>query len=302
MGKPMSWVVPFLRTPLNLGVEMVERSPIGWARGNIDLESASKLVAGGVVTGVGTLFAYLGETTWTAPTDPKEKEWFYASGRKPFSVKVGEKWVPYWYMGPYALAFAFPTAIKYYTEDSKQSLTNSQVEKIGEIAKGLSKFLASQTSAQSIGNFFSYMSGDIDYNFANQFGFMLGQVIPAEAMIRYINKAVDPIYRKPEGVYEQIIKDIPILSKELPARMTPFMEESRRDFFNMFLPYDIGTSKEEYEGMLPWIKMQNRMNYLDNKMKDLNKKMGEGDLRDKHFDEMIKIFEAYPEVFERINP
>lgn len=298
MGKPLSWFVPFLRTPIKVGVQMIERSPLGLARSKIDLDSAAMLVSGGVATGIGALFAYMGETTWSPPSDPKEKEWFYSSGRKPFSFKVNEKWVPAWYLGPYALAFMFPVAINHYTKETKESLTDGQVEQIASIAEGLTRFISSQTSAQSIGNFFSFMAGDIDYNIKNQLGFALGQAIPASSMVRYINMAIDPIYRKPEGLWEQITKDIPYLSKELTPRVTPFMEESRRDLFNMLLPYDIGVTKEEYEGLYPWIKIEQRMNYLDNKMRKLIEKMGKGEFKDKHFDEMMKIFESAPKVFE----
>ena len=298
IGKPLSWFVPFIRTPIKVGVHMIERSPLGWARGNIDLDSAAKLVSGAAVTGIGALFAYMGETVWAPPSDQEEKEWFYASGKKPFSFKIGEKWVPCWYLGPYALAFMFPAAVKHYWQETKQSMTDDDLDKLGNIAEGIARFISSQTSAQSIGNFFAFMAGDIDYNIKNQIGFTIGQFIPLSAMVRYVNKAIDPVFRKAEGVWEQTIKNIPFLSEELPARTKPFMEESRREFFNLFLPYDIGVEDEAYERLYPLIKMQQRQKYIDNKMNTLVEKMGKGDMREKHFDEMIKIFNAAPKVFE----
>lgn len=298
LGRLLSWVVPFLRTPMKVGVQMIERSPLGWARGNIDLDSASKLIGGAMITGLGALMAYLGETTWTPPTSAEKKEWFYATGRKSFCFKIGEKWIPAWYLGPFALAFMFPAAVKYYTEESNESMTDDVLDKIGNVAEGIGKFIASQTSAQSIGNFFSFMAGDIDYKITNQIGFTIGQFIPLGAMVRYINKALDPVFRKAEGIWEQQAKNIPFLSDELPARKKPFMEESRREFFNLFLPYDIGTEDQAYEALYPLKKMESREKYLNNKMNNLMQKMGEGEFRDKHFDEMIKIFNAAPKVFE----
>lgn len=298
LGKPLAWIVPFIRTPIKVGVDMIERSPLGWARGETDLNSASKLASGAMVTGLGAMMAYLGEVTWAAPTNAEEKEWFFATGRKPFSFKVGEKWIPVWYLGPFALAFIFPAAVKYYTEESKEAMTNDMADKVGGIAGGIAKFVASQTSAQSIGNFFSFMSGDIDYNVKNQVGFTIGQFIPAGAMVRYVNKALDPVYRKAEGIAEQTMRGIPYLSEDLPARTKPFMEESRREFFNLFLPYDVGLEDQAYESLYPMKKMEARQAYLDNKMNQLIKKMNEGDYREKHFDEMIKIMNAAPKVFE----
>lgn len=299
LGKPLSWVVPFLKTPINFGIQNIERSPLGWIRGSIDLESASKLTTGAIMTGIGAMFAYMGETIWTPPTDEKEKEWFYATKRKPFSVKIGEAWIPFWYLGKYSLAFGFPAAIKHYTQESKESLTDTQLEEIGKIATGVAHFVGSQTSAQSIGNFFSFMAGDIERDPVSQIGFMLGQAIPAQGLVRYINKGVDTIYRKPEGLWETFMKDVPGFSQDLPSRKTPFMEESKRDFFNMFLPYDIGITDEAYEEMYLWKNIESKQKYLRNKLKSLNKKMKEGDIKEKHFDEMIKIFEGMPKVYEK---
>ena len=142
------------------------------------------------------------------------------------------------------------------------------------------------------------MAGDIDYNLKNQIGFTIGQFIPLSAMVRYVNKAIDPVFRKAEGVWEQTIKNIPFLSEELPARTKPYGEESRREFFNLFIPYDVGVTDDIYESMFPLNRINERGKYLINKMKQLEKKMDKGDMREKHFEEMIKIMKATPKVFE----
>jgi len=299
IGKPIAWAVPFIRTPMNKGIMMIELSPLGLARTNWNQEIAGRIMGGSIVTGLGAMTAYLGETTWSSPSDPKEKEWFYATGRKPFSVKIGESWVPLWYLGPFALAFGIPAAIKNYQEQEKRSLTNDQFEKLFNIAAGLVRFLGSQTSVQSIGNLFSYLSGDINFTGLQQFAFSLGQMIPAQSMIRWINQAIDPVYRKPEGFIESVKKDLPILSKELAERKTPFGLTSERDLINFFLPYDIGFEKSEYDALYPLIRYQDRLEYIQNRTKSIFDKFSNGEVKpDKAMKEFDALNEAYLKVLQ----
>jgi hypothetical protein len=294
------WYVPFIKTPINKGVQMVEHSPLGLARADFNNEAMGKIIAGSIFTGIGAIFAMEGDTTWNPPTDPKEKELFYASGRKPFSVRMGDKWVPVWYLGPFALAFAIPAAVKYYVQDQKQGLTKDGFEKLLETAEGIAQFIGSQTSVQSIGSLFSALNGDIDFKFTSQTAFTLGQIIPGQSLIRYVNTIIDPVYRKPKGFLEQIEKDLPILSQRLQERQTPFFEPSVRETHNYFLPYDIGTKKELYESMLPFQRYQLRQKHLENKVDELTKKVRKGEMTpEDSMKELIKIIEVIPKNLEQ---
>ena len=294
------WYVPFIKTPINKGVQMVEHSPLGLARADFNNEAMGKIIAGSIFTGLGAIFAMEGDTTWSPPTDPKEKELFYAAGRKPFSVRIGDKWVPVWYLGPFALAFAIPAAVKYYVQDQKQSLTKDGFEKLLETAEGIAQFIGSQTSVQSIGALFSALNGDIDFKFTSQTAFTLEQIIPGQSLIRYVNTIIDPVYRKPKGFIEQIEKDLPILSQKLEERQTPLFEPSVRETHNYFLPYDIGTKKEIYESILPFQRYQLRQKHLENKVDELTKKVRKGEMTpEDSMKELMKIIEVIPKNLEQ---
>jgi hypothetical protein len=287
---PSKWYVPFLRTPMNKAIQMIERSPAGLIRTNMTMDSASKLLGGAIVSGLGATMAYLGETTWSAPTDETSKQLFYASGRKPFSVKMGEKWVPIWYLGPFALAFGIPAAFKYYTQDAKSSMTDGATEKIFNISEGLAQFVGSQSSTQSIGALFSALDGDIDYKLSNQTGFAITQMVPLSSFVRYVNTIVDPVYRHPQGFIEGIESNLPVLSKTLEPYYTPLMEESKRDTVNYFLPYDTGKVTEPYESLFYLQQMQSQQTYKQNKMNKLIEKMkAKPENIDKHLNEYMKI-------------
>jgi len=293
LGTVSKWFVPFIRTPVNKGIQMVERSPLGLARGNFNNEALAKIISGSVFTAVGAMFAYNGKTTWTPPTDTKEKEFFYASGKKAFSVQIGDKWIPVWYLGPYALAFALPAAVKYYTHDRKQALTEDSVEKILNIAKATAQFVGSQSSTQSIGAMFKALSGDIDFTFTSTTAFTAEQIIPGQGLVRFVQTIVDPIYRKPTGFWEQIEKDLPGISNDLEARMTPFFEEAKRDPVNYFLPYDIGKKDLRYEVFEPFIRSESRQRHINNKINKLIKEMNAGKITpEESMEKLSELFGA----------
>ena len=301
LGILSKYYVPFLRTPINKGIQMIERSPLGLVRGKIDQEAAAKILGGSIATAIGATFALEGNTTWAPPSDAKEKEWFYASGRKPFSVRIGDKWIPFWYLGPFALAFGIPAAVKNYTVDQKQSLTEGQLDQMLKISEGLAQFIGSQSSTQSIGAFFQAVSGDIDYTFPQTTAFTLEQFIPANGLIRYINTMIDPVYRKSGSFLEQIQKDIPYLSQQLEARMTPLLETAKREPHNYFLPYDVGIEKPVYEGMLPTQRHELRQKYLEQQMNKLIDDMNSGKVKpEDSFEKIQKIIQGGPESMKML--
>lgn len=284
--KAVRWFVPFIRTPMNFAKQWVEYSPTGYATmigaGN-KREQFAKATLGSTITLMGAMLAAQDRTTWAAPTDAKQKELFYASGKKPFSVRVGDRWVPMQYAGGLAMALAMPAAMKYYQEDSRTALSDSQLEIATRSATSMAEFLAGQTFMEGIGNFVKFFSGDADYGFGSNLGFTAGQVIPMQGLIRYINTIVDPVYRKGGGFVESIQSGIPGLSQSLESYKLPSGEESRRDPLNYPLPYDTGKVDPQYEQPL-----EARTKYLQNNaVINKNKKAVEGSGSTSSYDNTI---------------
>jgi hypothetical protein len=239
------------------------------------------MVAGAIVSAMGTVAAMLGETTWAPPTDEEGKKWFYASNRKPFSIKIGETWVPFWYFGPYALAMAVPAAIKYHHEESNKSLTDSELEKLAKISEGLARFEASQSSAQSIGNFFAMLNGDVEQSMTKNFVYMFGQMIPAQGLLRWVAQIIDPVYRQSVHATDELIKNIPFWTKELPPHEKPYGEISERDLLNLGLPYDLGFMDVDYEEDYLLSEVERGFQYLKGYRGRLNKQFNEGLISEK---------------------
>lgn len=273
--KPVRWFVPFIRTPMNFAKQWIEYSPAGTltliGAGN-KKEQLAKTIVGSTVMAVGARLALDGNTTWEAPTDPKQKELFYASGRKPFSVKIGDKWVSMMYAGPFAMALALPSAAKHYNDESRTALTDDQIEKMSKIAMSSARFLSGQTFLEGVNNFVKFFSGDADYSMPGNLAFSAGQVIPLEGLVRWITTAIDPVYRKAEGTGTQkflqtMQSNIPFASQSLTPYTGPEGAPSTRERYNLVTPYDITPNKPEYEQPLQDRTDKLQMNAVINKKK-----------------------------------
>lgn len=268
IGKGLSWFVPFVTTPINVAKMGVKFSPLGFVGGK-DMYSSpnakttiANATLGSIMTGVGATMAIQGLTSWAAPKDKKERELFYASGRKPYSVKIGDKWVPMAYFGPFGLSLALPASVKHFQEDTKTALTDGEIEQVKDAILSTSGFITSQTPLSSVDGFFKTIGGDDDYTIDKVTGYVTSQAIPLVGLVRYINTILDPVYRKSKGYLESIESGIPELSKELDPIKTPDGKVAEREPSNALLPYDLGFSDTDYDIMLKVRRERNKRKEL----------------------------------------
>lgn len=281
IGKPWGWFVPFVTTPINAAKMMVEHSPLGLVGGSYSKQQLARATTGSVVTAMGAMLAAQGRTSWMPPknvagySDKEAKDLYYASGKKPYSVKIGDKWVPMWYFGPFALALAIPAAVKHFNDESPTALTDNQIDKLTKIVGSVSRFIFSQTPLSNAAGFFQILDGDVDVNAGSLAGFTAGQIIPLSGLLRNVAQVLDPVYRKTSGFKGSLMAGLPILSKQLPAYKTPTGEESKRLPINSILPYDIGKVEPGYETMYQGRVNKLQQNAVENKIeKDIEANQG----------------------------
>ena len=246
----LGWFIPFIRTPMNVAKQMVEYSPAGITTipgAANKSEQLAKMALGSIATAFGAKMALENRTTWNAPTDPKAKDLFYASGKKPFSVKIGNEWVPMQYLGVYAWAVGLPAAYKYYNDESPKALTDDQITKLTKTIASLGYQWSQQTFVSGLASFVSMAQGDMDYNFIRNLAYTVGQLIPYAGMQRYIATAVDPIFRKATTFTDQLKSGIPGLTKQLEPYTLPSGEPEVRNPSNYIAPYGMGIANPEYE-------------------------------------------------------
>lgn len=212
-------------------------------------ERQGMAMSGSLATLAGAFMAAEGRTTWAAPQDEKQKELFYASGRKPYSVLIGDKWVPMATFGPYALALAIPAAARDSFHDDPKTKGAGYGEKMADMAMGLSNFYVSQTPVSGLASFFDAIQGKGDWTTTRALGFIGTQFVPASGLVRYVNQWIDPYFRRPSGFTETLKADWPILNRDIDTYKGPDGEPALRTAADVLPPYSIGTSDPSYEGL-----------------------------------------------------
>ena len=267
IGKPAGWFVPFIRTPTNVGKLMVEFSPLGYIRnpqgGKMTSEQLGRANAGAAIMMMGGILALTGRTTGAPPKDEKERRLWYDSGRRPWSLLIGNKWVPMWYFGSFAGALALPAAVRDTWADDPTTANAAVSRKLMGIVGSMSSFYASQAPLQGVGSFIDIATGRSDFTTESSLAFTTGQFIPASGFLRWANQLVlDPVYRRGGSFEESFKKDYPFFSTQ--AR--PYLDSTEvrspisgkvltpaapvvRNRLSTALPYDLGTPNAERDAV-----------------------------------------------------
>lgn len=274
------WVVPFFRTPINIAKMGIEYSPAGvltlpGTSGVRQKEQVAKMLIGSGISLMGWNLAQQDRLTWAAPSDPKARTLFYSSGKKPFSVRVGDTWVPINYLGPLATPMSLAAAWDWYANEAPSALTDSDAEKMGKSLLGVFRVWAQQTPFEGVEDIMDLlMNENPQGSWGSTAAFMASSVIPLSGLQRYISQVVDPIYRKPEGFVEGLEVGIPGLSQNLKPHEDMYGAPSQREPINALLPYDVGFARDQFaEGAYEGRMDQLQMNAVKNEMK---KEMEEG--------------------------
>ena len=219
------WFIPFLQTPMNIFKQGIEYSPLGFgttAGAKDKTEQVGKAMIGSIVFLWAAGKGLQGDLTWATPRSKREKDLFFASGRKPYSIRMGDKWVGYNRIGPLAYPLAMAAAWQYYVNENPDAVSDSEMEKAGKVFMGISEFLSDQSYLQGVGDFTKFFSGD-QYAVGKSAANLAGQVIPLSSLLRWVNNFTDPFFREtekglsPDTIIQNIIKGIPFASNTLPA-------------------------------------------------------------------------------------
>lgn len=194
----VKWFVRFVQTPMNILKQGIEFSPAGFAtlKGNTDkTEQMGKAMIGSVVAATGAYYAGLGYMTWALPRSERDKQLFYAAGRQPYSIKVGNTWLSYSKLGPLAYPLAMAAALVYHEKESPDALADNQMEKLSKVLGGVLTFFSDQSYLQGIGDLVKTLQGDQTAiaSFATS---APTQMIPLSSLQGWVNSLVDPFYRK----------------------------------------------------------------------------------------------------------
>ena len=240
-------IVPFFRTPANIGLEVLERTPFAplssrfrddVAKGGIYRDMAlAKVTLGSSLMATFAGFAAEGRISGSGPARKADREALERDGWKPYSIKVGDEWVSYAGMEPVSALLAISADYAEYAQrtDSDDEIANVFLGGV----MGLMEFLKEQPYLQGVADIAKVMQaaeGDtakqLFNTVAKQYGgFVIGGS-PAGAyssMVAGIQRMLDPTARDVRA------------NPDLPLGVRGFVEafnryRSRLPYFNEALP------------------------------------------------------------------
>jgi hypothetical protein len=226
-------IIPFVKTPLNVAIETVRTSPLGFlrpamakARGKAYTEAEKSLAyaqatVGTALSVVGLGLVSQGKITGGLPSNRAERDEFYASGKQPYSIKVGNQWVSYRRVEPMASVLA-NTVNAYNT--SKEA--DDWSEAVGKTVSGYVNNFFDQTFLKGISDIYNAASDPDRYgkSFVQSFA---TSFVPS--ISRSVTGASDRTYREGETISDAFKKIIPGASKTLPAKVDIFGNEVKKE-------------------------------------------------------------------------
>lgn len=225
--KPMQFILPFVRVAVNVAKYGLERSPAGFAaaaykagtKGKGEaIDSAARAIMGTALTIPLAIYATEGRITGAPPKDRKERDAFYADGKLPWSIKIGDNWVEYSKIEPLNTILA-TIAIWH---DANKNGDNTWYEQVGQVIRGMARNTADKTFMQGLGNLFDAIEDPERY--ASSFmSSIAGGFIPSLSAAGA--RMLDDTVRAPENPLQAMMARLPIVSKQVPARESEYEDD-----------------------------------------------------------------------------
>lgn len=218
-------LVPFVRTPTNILKRALEYTPAGMTMQQVrddvlgrntkrdrDLALARMAVGSSVMLGVASLVAQ-GLATGAGPDDPAERALWQRTGRKPYSLRVGDQWVRYNRFEPVGMLIGVAADMAEIgaalpakdAETIATMLMTSVANNLGDktFLRGITDFAQAYTDpGRYMGQWAQGLAGTSIPNVAAQAA-----------------RASDPYVREARGIVDALKARVPGLRQELPRKL-----------------------------------------------------------------------------------
>jgi hypothetical protein len=273
-------VVPFFKTPANIGLEVVERTPFAplssrfrqdLAKGGVYRDMAlAKVTLGSALMTTFALMAGEGQITGGGPKRPAQREALERTGWKPYSLKIGDTYYSYNGLEPIS---AFVAMAADYAEYAVNEPDAGMVEQVfmGGVF-GLYEFMKEQPYLQGVAEITKAMGlsrtgGEIDgaaimNNLAKQLGSFAigGSPLPGtSSLVASVERALDPTAKDtkaspdlPMGVrgfmeaFNKYRNRLPYANDSLPERLSLWGDpntQGQGNIYEMVLPTQVSPDK-----------------------------------------------------------
>ena len=224
----LTFIIPFVQTPINAVKEMLRYSPLSpavkeWrddiAKGGVARDKAIAEVSVGVAMGATVMaLAASDNLTGNGDVDPGKRRTDLANGWQPYSIKIGGKWYNYQRIQPLGGLLGMYADTQ---EIWEQMTEEEQRNAMAAIGAAFANAITNQTFLQGITNFIEafdqperFMPRYIENQVASFVPGILGQTAPL----------IDPYRREVYSIYDAVINRIPFASQTLLPQRDVFGE------------------------------------------------------------------------------
>lgn len=215
---------------------------------NRKLQDYGYLVASGFTMAYAIDKMTKGEIEFEAPRDDKAKKLFYDSGKKPYSVKIGNSYVPFQYLEVFGAPFLAMGAIKAAFQDNPDALNQSVIDKTSTaIQKFVGAYLVSPTYLSTLANILDAYRGINGKTWDQALAYPATGLIPFSGLLRDLNDIIDPIRRQKKSGWDEFKLFYGPLRQGLEPFRDTNLQPVKLNTSELYAPYGIGTANPQRE-------------------------------------------------------
>lgn len=248
------FIIPFIKTPTNIFKQAVKASPAGFAnvlrkaatkgeyKGLADTQLTRDLAQATLGSALALpimMGALEGKITGSVPSNPTERRRFFDIEKKqPFSVKIGDQWVSYGRIEPFAMIIGSVVDMTQIDDDKQLA------DKAAEVSFLIGKNLEDKTFFSGISDFLNALSDPERYG-EKWAGRVASGFVPFSGAARFTAQAIDPVIRDPQNVVQNVQAGLPGLSKKVPALRDIFGQNIERSLSSRLTPFAITPAEQD---------------------------------------------------------
>lgn len=226
------WTVPFSRTPSAVAMQIINYTPIGAFKevvaqihkGEFNQRNFSHAIGRSVVgtpaLAIGALLLAKGLMTLDFPEGERERKLWELEGKKPFAIKIDDKWRSIFVLGPVGNVLIIGAYFQKALEES-----GSPSEAIVTALSGGGKSFSEQTFVIGMSRAIDAIK-DPERSFDRFFTGMAGSFVPT--IVADVARATDYTERTYKGPWQGIVNRIPVARTTLEERLDVFGQDLPR--------------------------------------------------------------------------
>ena len=232
---PLTFVVPFIKTPANIFRQGFEFSPAGFgmqavrgAEGRPQSQALGRAAVGTALLAPLAWLAATGRMSGSGPSSQAERAQLMESGWRPNSVKVGDQWVAYSLFQPVSVQAGL-VANAFEAWKAQGEKTEDVGPLVGAAVLKAMRSGLDQSFVSGLSDLFEAVNGFSMDSAARYGGRLAHSLTPFSGAQRGVQQAIDPAVRSPEGMADTFLASVPGQSEGVPARQTRFGQDVVRE-------------------------------------------------------------------------